>query len=268
MIMETPDVLALDFDGVLCDGLVEYFQTAWHTYTQIWGIAAEPGGTPIQVGRSPKAMGEMFFRLRPVIEIGWEMPVLIRAIALGMEEYQILQNWPEIRASILETDRLNSAEIMAAVDHYRDQWIGSDLSGWLAGHRFYPGVVNQLQSLLASPIEIVIITTKEARFVQELCHREAIALNPHQIIGKGIKRPKAETLLALNPLERRIWFIEDRLNTLLNVAQHPQLTSVELFFATWGYNTPTEQAQASHHSRLHLLSLDTFVQPLSYWIHA
>ena len=38
MAIKTPTVLALDFDGVLCNGLSEYFQTAWRTYSQFWQI--------------------------------------------------------------------------------------------------------------------------------------------------------------------------------------------------------------------------------------
>ena len=34
--MIIPDVLALDFDGVLCDGMQEYFETSRRTYTQAW----------------------------------------------------------------------------------------------------------------------------------------------------------------------------------------------------------------------------------------
>gem|GEM_PF-4100580 len=29
MTIKTPTLIALDFDGVLCNGLIEYFQTAW-----------------------------------------------------------------------------------------------------------------------------------------------------------------------------------------------------------------------------------------------
>ena len=72
--MDIPEVLALDFDGVLCDGLVEYFQTAWQTYTQVWAVDETP---------PPPGMAGAFYRLRPVIETGWEMPVLIRAMVEG-----------------------------------------------------------------------------------------------------------------------------------------------------------------------------------------
>ena len=31
-----PTIIALDFDGVICDGLVEYFATTKKAYEQIW----------------------------------------------------------------------------------------------------------------------------------------------------------------------------------------------------------------------------------------
>jgi len=69
-------ILALDFDGVICDGLIEYFQTAWRTYCQIWKPSLP----------TPPAGAASFYQLRPVIETGWEMPVLIRALVLGITE--------------------------------------------------------------------------------------------------------------------------------------------------------------------------------------
>ena len=71
MTIKTPTLIALDFDGVLCNGLIEYFQTAWRTYSQIWQLSDEVQSNDLV---------EKFYRLRPVIEIGWEMPVLIRAL--------------------------------------------------------------------------------------------------------------------------------------------------------------------------------------------
>ena len=36
--MNAARILALDFDGVICDGMAEYWQTAWRTYTQVWQL--------------------------------------------------------------------------------------------------------------------------------------------------------------------------------------------------------------------------------------
>ncbi len=76
-----PTILALDFDGVICDGLIEYFQTAWRTYCQIW--------KPVETVPDPD-LALSFYRVRPAIETGWEMPLLIRALLTGITEEQIL----------------------------------------------------------------------------------------------------------------------------------------------------------------------------------
>ena len=36
VISAEPKILALDFDGVICDGLLEYFQTTKYTYVKVW----------------------------------------------------------------------------------------------------------------------------------------------------------------------------------------------------------------------------------------
>jgi hypothetical protein len=65
--------LALDFDGVLCEGSREYFETSRRTYARLWPDAPRPGDECLQAFRA----------LRPVIETGWGMPLLLRAIVQG-----------------------------------------------------------------------------------------------------------------------------------------------------------------------------------------
>jgi hypothetical protein len=38
-----PDILALDFDGVCCDGMREYFETSRRTHALIWPAEPMPG---------------------------------------------------------------------------------------------------------------------------------------------------------------------------------------------------------------------------------
>ena len=75
MFLELPDILALDFDGVICDGLIEYFATTKQTYERLW----------LQ-DRNLDELAQSFYKLRPVIETGWEMPILLRALVLGVSE--------------------------------------------------------------------------------------------------------------------------------------------------------------------------------------
>jgi phosphoglycolate phosphatase-like HAD superfamily hydrolase len=255
-----PNILALDFDGVVCDGMQEYFATSWRTYCKIWNPSnVEP----------PENLRDRFFRLRPIIEIGWEMPILVRALMLDIPDTKIEQNWSEIVRELLQTENLNAADIGSKLDGIRDNWIASDLDSWLALHRFYPGVAERLQELLASEVQPIIVTTKEGRFVQQLLQQQNIRLPTRWIIGKEVRRSKSQTLreLLANYSDRTptIWFVEDRLETLRVVQQQPDLAAVQLFLADWGYNTATMRASIRGDRRIRLLSLSQFSEDFSTW---
>lgn len=258
--MAIPTILALDFDGVICDGLIEYFETAWRTYCEIWK-PSEP--TP------PADLAASFYRLRPVIETGWEMPVLIRALVLGITDTTILQDWAAIAQQLLQEAGLVAANIGKKLDQIRDEWIKRDLASWLSLHRFYPGVVSKLRSLVTSPVQPLIITTKEGRFVSQLLQQQSVDWPEQSIIGKESKRPKHQILRELigrqpgTPLS--LWFVEDRLKTLQLVQQQPDLDSVKLYLADWGYNTQAEREVAHSDPRIQLLSLSQFDRDFSAW---
>ncbi len=255
-----PTLLALDFDGVICDGLIEYFEVAWRTYCQVW-LPAED--TP------PDDLASQFYTLRPVIETGWEMPVLIKALVEGISEAKILQEWEKINQQILLRDNLNAKVIGAKLDKLRDEWIATDLDGWLSLHHFYPGVVEKIQATLSSSVKLYIITTKEGRFVQQLLQQQGVSLPPEVIFGKEVKRPKYEILRELKQTTGEkadnVWFVEDRLKTLQLVQKQPDLENVNLFLANWGYNTPLEKVTAENDPRIQLLSLSQFAKDFSEW---
>ena len=254
-----PTILALDFDGVICDGLIEYFQTAWRTYCQIWSPASQI---------PPDDLATNFYRLRPVIETGWEMPVLIRALLLGISEEKILQEWATIAQNLLEEAGLVAADIGRRLDQIRDEWIATDLANWLSLHRFYPGVVERLQSLVISPVQLVIVTTKEGRFVRQLLQQQGIQMPNEGIIGKS-KRPKhqiiRELITVIDETPPSLWFVEDRLKTLQLVQQQLDLDAVKLYLADWGYNTAPERESARYDPQIHLLSLSQFAQDFPAW---
>jgi phosphoglycolate phosphatase-like HAD superfamily hydrolase len=246
---------------VVCDGLIEYFEVAWRTYCQIWSPAND---TP------PDDLALRFYRLRPVIETGWEMPVLIKALIEGFNDDQILQSWTTITPQILAADHLETKAVSSKLDHLRDEWIQTDLNGWLSLHKFYPGVIERLKITLESEVQLYIVTTKEGRFVKQLLQQEGVNLPPENIFGKEVKRPKYETLRELiekaNIQNVSLWFVEDRLKTLQLVQQQSDLNHVQLFLADWGYNTQPEREAGKNDPRIQLISLSHFAHDFSTWL--
>lgn len=261
MTASSPTILALDFDGVICDGLIEYFEVAWRTYCEIWSPANDTPADDLAL---------RFYRLRPVIETGWEMPVLIKALVDGIPDEKILHEWLSIAPKLLLNDKLQAREIAAKLDNQRDEWITTDLDGWLSLHRFYPGVVEKLKLTLDSGVQLYIVTTKEGRFVQQLLLQEGVNLPTNAIYGKEVKRPKYEILRELKQQAENkpfsLWFVEDRLKTLQLVQQQTDLGDVKLFLADWGYNTQAEREAAQNDPRIQLLSLSQFARDFSAWL--
>ncbi|MBM0741253.1 HAD family hydrolase [Phormidium sp. CLA17] len=256
----TPTVLALDFDGVLCDGLREYFKTAWQAYCNLW----QPTSLV-----PPDGLAASFYRLRPVVETGWEMPLLLHALLQGVSEAAVLHDWVAIAQRLVITEQLDPAMLIAEVDGTRDQWIASDVNSWLAEHRFYPGVCDRLKATLDSDTQVAIISTKEGRFIQQLLEQQGIDLTDLQLFGKEVKRPKSEILLELMQVfgnDATFWFVEDRFKTLQSIAKKPELDTVQLFLANWGYNTSREREQAANDSRIRLISLDQFTLDFARWL--
>ena len=251
-----PDILALDFDGVICDGLIEYFQTAWSAYCQIW----QPSDTT-----PPEGLAEQFYPLRPVIETGWEMPVLLRSLLLDTPADDILHDWPGVAEQLVTEENLDSKALAKAVDGSRDLWIQSDLDHWLSQHRFYPGVLNWFGAYLDSPTHTVIISTKEGRFIQKLLAQQDVDIPQHHIYGKEVKRPKYETLrLVMEEVNAetqqdfkslKVAFVEDRLKALQLVVDQPDLSHVQLYLADWGYNTAADRSRVESLNGIELLSL-------------
>ncbi len=260
MTVQSPDILALDFDGVICNGLIEYFQTAWKAYCCLW---------PDEETTPPDGLAEQFYALRPVVETGWEMPMLLRSLLQGISDQDILGNWPAIAQERLVLEQMEKTLPAQQVDGVRDAWIKEDVKHWLSQHQFYPGVIDRLREILASSTQVWIVTTKEGRFVRQLLQQENLDLPESRILGKEVKQPKYQTLQKLldqaSP-STSLWFIEDRLKALQLVAAESTLDSVELFLADWGYNLERDRHQATDSDRIHLISLNQFTQPFSAWI--
>ena len=254
-----PNILALDFDGVICDGLIEYFASTKRAYQQIWSTS-----------EIDDSLADDFYPLRPVIETGWEMPILLRALDLEMDRGEILRNWKAISLQLLESEGLEKQSVVQKLDGVRDSWIKNDLDGWLGLHRFYPGVIERLQQIIDSEVEFYIVTTKEGRFVQQLLQQQGIDLARERIIGKESKRPKYETLRIIRDAypadsDLSIFFVEDRLKALQQVAGQEDLEMVSLFLADWGYNLEGDRILAQQDRRINLLSLENFTQGFDRW---
>jgi phosphoglycolate phosphatase-like HAD superfamily hydrolase len=256
-----PKLLALDFDGVICDTVHEGCRSAW----QVCGEFVKLNGDA-----PPPELASLFARLRPVVEHGWEFPVLVLAILDGIPEATIwgaFQN--TCRARVLEKHRVTPRQLAARFDAVRDRAIARSLDDWLADQGLYPCMAERLRAILAGGIALYVITTKEGRFAHKLLETHGVTMPGERVWGKEQARPKPELLRVLARTHglayRDIWFVEDRLKTLQAVKREADLADVGLYLALWGYIMPTDRDQATTDSRIVPLTLDRFCRDFAAW---
>ena len=258
-----PDILALDFDGVLCDGMSEYFEASRRTYARVWSGDTTPSDDVYPTFRA----------LRPVIMSGWEMPILLRAIARGVREQSILASWEAIRDELAAAEpggrTALSGRLERTLDEERRRWIALDRQGWLERNVPYVSL-DELRRVVAEPERAMLVTTKEGEFARLILDRWDVRLADIQ--GKEAGTHKCDNLRALissyaaaRGRRPRLWFVEDRLETLQHVTTHADLSDVGLYLATWGYNTEQARATARADTRIRALDLDRFRRGVAAW---
>jgi phosphoglycolate phosphatase-like HAD superfamily hydrolase len=203
------------------------------------------------------------------------MPLMIHALLAGVGEDALRDRhaWLQAAPGLMAKAGVTAEALGRALNRVRDDWFARDAAGWLAHHRFYPGVAAQLVSLLNGPTRAVVVTTKTERFARQLLAQADPRLSAMSVIGRepGKPVPKPDILRrladgqGLGPDATGVWFVEDMLETLQATAKRADLTGARLFLADWGYNTPADRAHVAAGGRITLLTLERFGGPLPRW---
>jgi len=245
-------VLALDFDGVLCDSSREVFVVAVDTYA-----AHEPGSVllgALKPLRDDAGGGGDEFRSDPLYAGFTDLlPLGNRAEDFGVS----------LRA--LETG-VAIPDQSAYDDFYRDldgNWLTSfhrrfyearsrlraeNLAGWLKLHLPYPGFAETLRRH-KGPTEPAVATAKDARSVELLLDELGMAdlFEPDLILDKqtGVNKTRhLEILCERTGLDcGAVTFVDDKVNHLVKVSS----LGVRPVLAGWGFNTHREHAVAREH---------------------
>lgn len=238
-------LIALDFDGVICDSAPENAATAWHVAHQLW---QEQFREP----EPPKEQLERFARMRPYMETGYQAILMTKLCWDGAPAAEYTAEFAARLPELLDRYGLTKADLVQRFGTERDRWLAEDLDGWLSYNRFYPGVKATMEAL-AGLADVIILTTKEERFVARLFESEGVPFETGNIYGLGRIKNKEQTLKEFSAQYARTVFVEDRYQTLERVMSVPELDHLALGFAKWGYTTPEQCAAAEANSRVRTL---------------
>jgi phosphoglycolate phosphatase-like HAD superfamily hydrolase len=263
-----PGLLALDFDGVVADGMDEMVESSWRTLVEV---------TRHEIPETRRAeLHARFSALRPAIESGWEMVALLGVLSEkpAAEDATLRDGarWAEVRDAYLKAHALTHGPIATAFDAARVRWMEKDARGWLERHRFYDGIVAWLTRLAAERQLVYVISTKSKPFLDALLAWQKVPLPSERVIGRAEpKREKWDVLRALAASHGLgtgdVWFVEDRLATLLEMRRHaPDFGAARLFLADWGYVFHDRDPEASRAAGIPVLSLPQMTGPFERWL--
>ena len=225
--MREAPLVVFDFDGVLVDGMPEYWWSARRAALSIDASLLLPESAPAG-----------FAQLRPQIHKGWEMVLMAAELSRpGFDAAVAVADYPAALQRAQERSGLSAALLQEALEGVRREALARDPAAWLALHRFYPGVVERLTALAAEGAVWSVLTTKGGAFAARLL--EAAGLEPQAVHGHE-QGSKPEVLLRLRQQGLPLWFVEDRRPTLEQVRRTPGLEEVRCFLALWGYLGPDD----------------------------
>ncbi|MEE1799908.1 haloacid dehalogenase-like hydrolase [Streptomyces sp. JV176] len=223
-------LLALDFDGVVCDALDECALITWlgeQTHDR-----ALPG--PGQLARVPEEFTARFRKVRDYARV---------------LDHFLVAHHPEADAigSQAEFDRLYASlplprvrRFVAAASAARDWFRESEPEFWLGLHTLYPGVPGLLRR---AGVPVVIVTAKDEPSVRAILARHGLESAVAEVYGECAAKPEAVREACARrgvPLEAAT-FVDDNLTNVRRVSA----AGVRARWALWGYQTPEHRAEAA-----------------------
>ena len=253
--MLPPNLLVFDFDGVIVDGMREYWWSSRRACLKLLPGADLPESAP-----------EQFAQLRPWIHHGWEM-VLIAAMLserrgplqrLGTEVF--VRDYGAHCSAALDRFGWNQVLLQQTLEGVRAEAVRNDRDAWLALHQPYPGVPERLMAFTEESLSWAVLTTKARDFTAELL--ASMGLKPQRIDGHE-SGSKPEVLRRLACDWRLGGFVEDRRPTLEVVRATPGLETLPCWLVSWGYLRPADVIDLS--KGISLLHPEQFAAPLADW---
>lgn len=243
---------ALDFDGVIVDGLNECILVTWNGYygKQLDDFSIEG------LAKVPDWFIERFTHCRNFAKHLGHFAVAI------FDRDTPIQTQTDYERLYLSLDPLEVESFVAKANEYRATARTYQELLWLDQHTLYPGVQSFLQGLDAP---LYIVSAKDRDSIIKILARAEIDITPHQVFGE--QRNKLVALRAIQQYEsvrpQEIFFLDDNIINVIDVQQ----AGYGAYWALWGYRADHHLELARQHQvatfSLKQLSELTTAKPLS-----
>ena len=246
--MTDQKVFLFDFDGVIVDGINEY----WHSSL----LACEKYLNSPNITVDKKLYEKVpntFKEIRPWVKYGWEMVLIVHEIIkkenplnnFNKDDY--INKYHQKCQRILKDNCWLAEDLQKILDKSRDYQIEKDFEKWVNLHNPFFEVINFIEELRKREIKTGIITTKGKIFAEKILKQ--LNIFPEFVFGyeSGTKIKIAEKLTQTYEI---LGFIEDRKKTLIDIKQNSETSHIPCFLADWGYLKGSDRYNLSNEIKL------------------
>lgn len=243
-----PPVLALDFDGVICDSVDECILTATNAYYRF-------EGNPAWSDDLSKLSVEYVTRFRR-----------LRYLVRPAREYWLLVYWLNTQAGDLDQTQFDAlkreytdtlVKFETVFFETRDELRKANPARWFAWHRLFPEFIIGWEELRGR-CSAYIVTTKDLRSVQSFNELWNLGLERDRLWTREGSCSKPSAIVQIARLEgcaaADIAFVDDHPEHLREVSA----TGARCYWAAWGY---TKKNEAVNNFR----RLDSLLDLVAQW---
>ena len=246
--MLSQKIFLFDFDGVIVDGMPEY----WHSSL----LACKKYlNSPYISGdlRTFKRVPNTFKEIRPWVKYGWEMVLIVHEIIKkdnpikNLNKDDFIYNYHPNCQRILNENSWSAEDLQKILDKSRKYQIEKDFETWVNLHNPFFEVTEFMKELKKRKIKSGIITTKRKIFTEKILQK--LNIFPEFVFGyeSGTKIKIAERLTQTYEI---LGFIEDRKKTLIDIKQNSETSHIPCFLADWGYLKGSDRYNLSNEIKL------------------
>lgn len=231
--MQGQKLILFDFDGVIVDGLEEYWHSSLFACKKY--LSSKEISTQLDLNQE---VSKTFITLRPWVKYGWEMLIITHEIVKNNEPLDnskvldFVNKYEENCLQVMEKNSWNPEKLQKYLDQARKSQINADFKKWVDKHIPFKEVLSLIKVAEKRNIKVGIITTKGEAFASKILKEMNIL--PQLIFGYE-SGSKVEIISKLVEEYKVIGFVEDRKKTLINVSENQNTSSVPCYLAEWGY---------------------------------
>ena len=250
--MSFPKLFLFDFDGVIVDGMNEYWNSSLLAFEKFLD------SPDILIDQNYyKQVPNTFIEIRPWVKYGWEMLIIVHQIIKrkcplnNQNKNDFLNKYDLNCQKVLLDNSWVAEDLQKCLDKSRKYQIDKDFENWIKLHRPFYEVINFIEKIKKENIKTAIITTKGKIFAGKIL--EKLNIFPELIFGYE-SGTKIDIASKLSNEYEIIGFIEDRRKTLIDIKQNTITNQIPCYLADWGYLKNMDRTNLPYEIKLLKLS--------------